>query len=126
MKKCNCIYWYFYQRSLLYCNKTYHMDLYVLFEVKEWYENVRPYTKECKNPYFYWKENQGHKWLRKFAKKLFIYTGSSVARQLFFFFFLWANIADDKRTNMTPDNFSALSIVKANIDKVHKILLNKY
>lgn len=91
-------------------------------ELKDWYENVRPYTKQCKNPYSYWKEHQGHKRLRKFAKKLFVHAGSSVACERFFS--LCANIADDKRTSMTPENFSALSIVKANIDRARKILFN--
>lgn len=89
-------------------------------ELDHWYEKVRPNEIGHDNPYKYWKDHSGHQRLRKFALKLFVHAGSSVACEKFFS--LCANMADDKRTRMTPENFSALCVVKANISRARKLL----
>ncbi|KAK8839514.1 hypothetical protein M9Y10_031873 [Tritrichomonas musculus] len=93
-------------------------------EVKHWFEKVRPFERRCDNPFHYWNEHTGHKHLKKFAKSLFVHAGSSVACERFFS--LCANMADDKRSSMTMEHFSALCIVKANIERARNICLNEY
>ena len=79
-----------------------------------WYTKTKPNGFKSLNPYKYWKEHIDYKSLRKFAMKLFIHTNSSVACERFFS--VCPNIADDKRSSMAPENFSALCIVKENIN----------
>ena len=53
-------------------------------EFKDWFDNSRKDGYLAPNPYHYWKQHNGHPFLRKFALKLFIHAGSSVACERFF------------------------------------------
>ena len=89
-------------------------------EFKDWFDNSRKDGYLAPNPYHYWKQHNGHLFLRKFALKLFIHAGSSVACERFFS--VCKYMADDRRSSMTPENFTSLCIDKANIERARKIL----
>lgn len=104
-----------------YC-QTPDIVYYEYDKLTHWFEKIRPNESRHNNHYKYWKDHDGHQQLRKFAMKLFIHAGSSIACERFFS--LCSNMADDKRTSITPENFSALCVVKANISRARKLLFD--
>ena len=92
-------------------------------EVNHWLEKTRPNGNDYNNPFEYWKKHSGHPNLKKYAMQLFVHASTSIACERFFS--ICSNVANDKRSSMTADNFSSLCIVKANIDRARKIIFEE-